>query len=48
MLIEFDLIPSLMDLCIYRSKNSAETVFGIFVENGIICSINKNKMKAIV
>ena len=50
---EFNLLPGIADPCVYYSKDThhpdkIETILGIFVDDGIVCSTNANKLEDIL
>lgn len=50
---QFDLLPSIADPCVYYSKDlthpdKVETILGIFVDDGIVCSTNADKLEGIL
>ena len=45
---KYDLIPSEADPCVYKSKLDDLTLLGIFVDDGLICSDNPDKLDAIM
>lgn len=50
---QFNLLPSIADPCVYYSNDvqhpeKVETILGIFVDDGIVCSTNADKLESIL